>query len=42
MKAFRLLGIAIQALVLGAGLLLAILRIYGTEVGAQVFRYVGF
>ena len=38
----RLLGIVVQSLLLGTGLALALVKMWGLAVDAQVFRYVGF
>jgi hypothetical protein len=40
--AARLLGIVVQSLLLGTGLALALVKMWGLAVDAQVFRYVGF
>lgn len=39
---FRVLGVAIQILVLGQLLFLALLKWYGVEAGARIFRYAGY
>ncbi len=39
---FRGLGVAIQILVLGQLLLLALLKWWGLEAGARIFHYAGF
>jgi hypothetical protein len=38
----RLLGITLQALVLGTLLFLAVARLVGLESGARIFRYQAF
>jgi hypothetical protein len=38
----RLLGIALQALILGLCLFLAIAKMIGIETGARIFRYQAF
>ncbi len=42
MRFFKVLGILTQALVLGSLLFAALVRMYGIEIGARVFRYAGF
>ena len=42
MRLPRLLGIVLQALVLGVFLFLAVGRLVGLEAGARIFRYQAF
>jgi hypothetical protein len=39
---FRALGVAVQVLVLGELLFVAVITMYASSTGAQVFRYAGF
>ena len=42
MRLPRLLGIALQAIVLGVFLFLAVAKLVGMETGARIFRYQAF